>query len=312
MWLEEDYSKDVDIDQIVSEFTKDEQLLSRMIKKMVANSFKNGFEKTPTLKGIDIKFPFSNNLKVSFIIDNNVDLTDYRSNNIPKEYLCSVAFLSGYFSEQKKLTHHLYGMVGKSLMISDKNAVEIKEIEKENLSEIQFLGIKTESIFQKLTDFDNKKDLSSHENMRQFVLLVNLKKTLLSLKLIESIFATEKDTKIINFSLTNGKIRIFTNKRKNSEQTKQKIDFLKLIMESLYSNTLKIERISIEKEMPLFDKAELFLTKIYNITYDTDLMDHIKKTFNIYCISEEHKMLSEIIKKENINVSNTTTHKRRI
>ena len=306
MWLSVNVLKDkIELEDLKRTIYEEEKIIITTIIGWIEQEYSKKIKKVPTFKSIIMNKEEKGNIKISFEIDKNFDLSTCKDTD--RLLFKNISFLNGYAGDLKKMIYNAYGLFFKNLVtwkdfeVSDEDE-KIILFEKDNLnnmhSNISTLSIKNECYLMNNNNFVfDANFLKDKENFQYIAFMLKIKKTMVFLSFIDNVFNENNKTKNIYLNIAKGKVNITTNTRKNSDVALKNLDFMEMLLNNSIMSFSGKKRINISRDMQKNEILDLLAKEVIELSYQKDF----EKVKNILClklVEDEKNILSEYINNE--------------
>lgn len=306
MWLSINVLKDkIELEDLKRTIYEEEKIIITTITEWIEQEYSKKIKKVPTFKSIIMNKEEKGNIKISFEIDKNFDLSTCKDTD--RLLFKNINFLNGYAGNLKKMIYNTYGLFFKNLVTwKDFEVLDEDEkiilFEKDNLnnihSNISTLSIKNECYLMNDNNFVfDANFLKDKEKFKDIAFMLKIKKTMAFLSLIDNVFSENDKTNNIYLNIAKGKVNITTNTRKNSEVALKNLDFMEMLLNNSVMSFSGKKRIHISRDMQKNEILELLTKDVIELSYQKD----IEKVKNILClkfVEDEKNILSKYISNE--------------
>ena len=237
MWLSVNVLKDkIELEDLKRTIYEEEKIIITTITEWIEQEYSKKIKKVPTFKSIIMNKEEKGNIKISFEIDKNFDLSTCKDTD--RLLFKNINFLNGYAGDLKKMIYNTYGLFFKNLVTwKDFEVLDEDEkiilFEKDNLnnihSNISTLSIKNECYLMNDNNFVfDANFLKDKEKFQDIAFMLKIKKTMAFLNLIDNVFNENDKTNNIYLNIAKGKVNITTNTRKNSDVALKNLNFMEM------------------------------------------------------------------------------------
>lgn len=306
MWLSINVLKDkIELEDLKRTIYEEEKIIITTITEWIEQEYSKKIKKVPTFKSIIMNKEGKGNIKISFEIDKNFDLSTCKDTD--RLLFKNINFLNGYADNLKKMIYNTYGLLFKNLVTwKDFEVLDEDEkiilFEKDNLnnihSNISTLSIKNECYLMNDNNFVfDANFLKDKEKFKDIAFMLKIKKTMAFLSLIDNVFSENDKTNNIYLNIAKGKVNITTNTRKNSDVALKNLNFMEMLLNNSIMSFSGKKRINISRDMQKNEILDLLAKEVIELAYQKD----IEKVKNILClkfVEDEKNILSTYINNE--------------